>query len=207
MSEWMEGLKPGVQLLNLIFPDRTIRGPTPNVLKLWDEGGKNRRVVAIGSADAHCHQHKLLCFTVSIFPYRMLFRRIRTHFLTTEPLTGKLDADRDIVYETLREGRVFITNRRHGDARGFSFTARTDRQTVQMGDCTELSENPVFRISVPEPGEITLLCDGTTEQIRNMRTVEFSPVRGGSYRVEVRKKGKPWIFSNAIRILDRNGPL
>ena len=211
MSEWMEALRPGRQLINLVFPDRTIKGPTPKVLDLWDEAGRTRRVVAIGSADAHRYRHRMLWFDVSIFPYRMLFRRIRTHFLFPSPLTGDFGTDKQMVYDTLREGRVFVTNFKNGDARGFSFSAVTGAGTVWMGGEAAMSNDLRLNVEIPVPACVKILRNGVpvlTEKLTEKRgSIEFTPISPGTYRVEVTRKEKPWIFSNTIRVVssDREG--
>jgi hypothetical protein len=202
MSEWMEALRPGRRLLNLFFPDRTIHGPTEKLLAFWDRCSMQRKVVAIGSVDAHAHAHRLLWFTVSIFPYRFLFRRIRTHLLTRTSLKGTLEFDRSVVLEALREGRAFVSNMREGDARGFSFTAKGAGETAWMGDAVPLSRDLVLEVSSPLRGSIALICDGRSVTASAGTHLTCVPRSTGSYRVEVRRKGKPWIFSNAIRVTD-----
>lgn len=201
MSEWMEALRPGRRFLNLLFPDRCIRGPTEKVLRFWDERCRKRKIVAIGSADAHCYQHRLLGFTVSIFPYERLFRRIRTHFLLPDQLTGNFEVDRDMVLGTLREGRLFVSNLREGEASCFSFTARSLKGTTWMGGEVAISDKPVLRIWAPLEGHITLLRDGATCVVEKGHKVEYAADEAGSYRVEVTRHGRSWIYSNAIRVV------
>jgi hypothetical protein len=200
MSEWMEGLRPGKRLLTLAFPDLSILGPTDRVLEYWDRMAAGRPAVAIGSADAHCHQHKILGFTVSIFPYRKLFRRIRTHLLTEEPLSGDLARDRRSVFEALRHAHAFISNRKHGDARGFTFTARGRRGTSGMGGDMRLSDDPVLDVGLPRRGSLELIGNGRVLARSGKRRFSFRPREPGVYRIEVRRRGKPWIYSNHIRI-------
>ncbi len=200
MSEWMEGLEPGKRLLTLIFPDLSIHGPTDRMLAYWDEMAARRRTVAIGSADAHCHQYRILGFYVSIFPYEKLFRRIRTHLLTEEPLSGDPEADRRTIFDALRNARAFISNRKYGDARGFTFTARGKNGVTGMGDETNLAEGPVLEVRVPRRGHLKLLRNGRVVAATRKRRLTFHPQEPGAYRVEVRRRRKPWIYSNHIRI-------
>ncbi len=201
MSEWMEMLRPGKQFFYLLFPDRAIFGPTEKVLEFWDRAARDRNVVAVGSADAHCHQHPLLWFTVPIFPYRKLFRRIRTHLLTRTGLTRDPAIDRKLVFEALRAGSVYISNYRYGDASGFSFCAGDGETQVGMGEEIPLSPDVTLTARLPLKAKMILICDGETVMVKRGRTLEFVPTRTGCYRVEAGRRGKPWIYSNMIRVV------
>jgi hypothetical protein len=201
MSEWMEGLRPGRRLYSLVFPDTSIHGPTPRSLRFWDDIAARRRILAIGSADAHCHRRKVLGVMVSIFPYERLFRRIRTHVLTAAPLGGSLADDRKAVFGALRDARVFISNMKYGDARGFTFTATGAGGTTWVGGDTELSGGLTLTVRTPLEGEITLLRNGVPVGAARGKSLEHRPREAGAYRVEVRRCRKPWIYSNHIRLM------
>jgi hypothetical protein len=200
MSEWMEGLRPGKRLYSLFFPDTSIKGPTGKTLRFWDEVAAKRRILAVGSVDAHCHQRRVLGFKVSIFPYAWLFRRIRTHLLMPTPLTGSLPEDRSTIFDTLRNARAFVSNMKYGDARGFTFIAAEPSGTVWPGGEAKLAAGLILRVSSPLRGSITLLRNGCTVAVAEGKDLEFTPREEGAYRVEVRRRRKPWIYSNHIRL-------
>lgn len=200
MSEWMEGLRPGKRLFSLFFPDTSIKGPTERTLRFWDSVAAARRIVAVGSADAHCHRRRVFGIKVSIFPYAWLFRRIRTHLFTEVPLVGSLPEDRRHVFDALRQARAFVSNMKYGDARGFSFVATGAGGTVRMGGETAFAPDLAMLVSAPLSGEIALFCNGAKVAGVEGSHLEFSPRLPGAYRVLVRRKGRPWIFSNHIRL-------
>ena len=91
MSEWMENLTEQNKYQNFVHPLKSITKPPEETLKLWDKLNLNRRVAGIGGVDAHAHKYNVLgFFEVEIFPYKVLFKSIRTHVLTqNEILPGK----------------------------------------------------------------------------------------------------------------------
>ena len=67
-----------------------------------------------------------------------------------------------------------------------------------MGD-TVKSEDVQFVVQLPESGKISLLKDGEVGTTAEGIELSYNTRASGAYRVEVKKKKKPWIFSNHIR--------
>ncbi|MEJ5306671.1 MAG: histidinol-phosphatase, partial [Ignavibacteria bacterium] len=97
MSEWVENLTEENKYRSFLHPLRTINAPPKETLKVWDELNIKRRVVGIGGIDAHAHKYNLVGFLeVEIFPYKVLFKSIRTHILLEKELKkGKSQKDID----------------------------------------------------------------------------------------------------------------
>ena len=129
MSEWMENLTEENKYQAFMHPLRSIESPPPETLKVWDELNLKRKVVGIGGIDAHAHKYNLLgFFEVEIFPYKVLFKSIRTHILINDELKNgneNLPPERakKLIYAALRDGRCFIANDYHGDSKGFRYFA------------------------------------------------------------------------------------
>ena len=99
MSVWMEKLGKYNGLFNFLFSDIIVDKAPKQSLEQLDRLNKTRLVPAIGGIDAHEKHYKLgKSFTILIFPYKKLFRRIRTHILITEELTKVLEKDKENVY-------------------------------------------------------------------------------------------------------------
>jgi hypothetical protein len=87
MSEWMENLTEQNKYQSFLHPLKSINSPQKETLELWDNLNLKRKVVGIGGVDAHAHKYNLLGFLeVEIFPYKVLFKSIRTHIITEEEL-------------------------------------------------------------------------------------------------------------------------
>jgi hypothetical protein len=207
MSEWMENLTDQNKYQSFLHPLRSIIAPPQETLKLWDELNIKRKVVGIGGVDAHAHKYNLLGFLeVEIFPYKVLFKSIRTHILSdTELFKGKsekaVEASKKIVYDSLREGRCFFANDYHHESKGFRFFARAGGKIYQMGDSVPASKKIILKVFLPvSNAEIRLIHNGKKVESVESNEGNFMVNKKGVYRVEVYFNNKAWIFSNHIRI-------
>jgi len=207
MSEWMENLTEQNKYQSFLHPLKSISHPPVETLRVWDELSIERKVVGIGGIDAHAHKVNLLgFFEVEVFPYKVLFKSIRTHILTEQKIEisrdpSSVEKAKRIVIESLREGNCFVSNYYHGDATGFRFFAEFGDKKIQMGE-EILCEDPVT-LNVYLPGrfaEIRLIHNGRpVEALQNIEA-KFIVSEKGVYRIEVFLDSHAWIFSNHIRI-------
>lgn len=207
MSEWMENLTEKNKYQSFLHPLKTIVAPQKKTLKLWDELNLKRKVVGIGGVDAHAHKYNLLGFLeVEIFPYKVLFKSIRTHILTDEEIKkGKsfdaVEKAKKIIYSALEKGSCFVANDYHGDSSGFKFFADADNRIYQMGDKISKSKNIKLHAEIPNHNsEIKLIKNGRTVESVKGATLVHKVNGRGVYRVEAYLNGKAWIFSNHIRV-------
>ncbi|MCP5064899.1 MAG: CehA/McbA family metallohydrolase [Ignavibacteriae bacterium] len=205
MSEWMEGLTEQNKYNHFVHPLRSIVTPPKESLAKWDELNKERKVVGIGGIDAHAHKVNVMGFVeVEVFPYKVLFKSIRTHVLVDEPFdknSNNIDEAKNQIYSSLENGRCFISNYYRGDAKGFKCFATDGTSEFQMGDTIKASESLKLNITLPNgKAEIRLIYNGAQIESAQNSHVEFSIREKGQYRVEVYKNGNAWIFSNHIRI-------
>ena len=205
MSEWMEGLTEQNKYNHFVHPLRSIEAPPIKTLAKWDELNKNRKVVGIGGIDAHAHKINVLGFVeVEIFPYKVLFKAIRTHIITNKRLrtkNAKIDDSKKIIYESLEYGRCFVSNFYHGNAKGFKFVAKSGNKIYQMGDTLKKSGKISLKVTLPNKiAEIKLIHNGKLISTLKSNEGEFIVDQNGVYRVEIYLDGKAWIFSNHIRI-------
>jgi hypothetical protein len=207
MSEWMENLTEQNKYQSFIHPLKTISAPNPETVEVWDKLNLKRKVVGIGGIDAHAHKVNLLgFFEVEVFPYKVLFKSIRTHILMSEKIEisqnpQKIGIAKKIIYDSLAEGRCFVSNYYHGDATGFRFFAEAGNKIYQMGEKVEFSKKLKLRVLLPgNSGLIKLIRNGKIADSVENFDAEFIIKQKGVYRVEVYLENKAWIFSNHIRI-------
>ncbi len=207
MSEWMENLTEQNKYQSFIHPLKTIEAPPAETLKLWDHLNLGRKVVGIGGIDAHAHKYNLLGFLeVEIFPYKVLFKSIRTHILLNEKIEkGKgnnyLKKAKELIYNALKEGRCFVANDYHGNSNGFEFIAESGSNIYQMGDEIKRNNHIKLKVFSPQKGEIRLIRSGKKIETVENDKAEFNITRKGTYRVEVFLNDKAWIFSNHIKVI------
>lgn len=207
MSEWMENLTEQNKYQSFLHPLRSIVAPTEETLKLWDELNLKRRVVGIGGVDAHAHKQNLFgFFEVEIFPYKVLFKSIRTHILLFEELKignkpSQIDKSKQAIYKALEMGRCFFANDYQADSKGFMFTAHRENNVYHMGDSIDLEDGISLKISHPaNDAEIRLFKNGEVIAKSEANELDFKVVEKGVYRVEVYYRDNAWIYSNPVRI-------
>jgi hypothetical protein len=200
------------------FPDRFITAPFPETLAQWDKLTQTgQKVVAIGGSDAHGNTYSLGPLSRTIFPYEDLFRAVRTHLLTEEPLSKEVETAKQQVLNTLRQGHCFVAYDHIGDTTGFRFTAaRPDNQIIftstsigrEVGQGDEISLGDLkmveLTITVPSRAEIRLLKDGVVMAKKRGKSLNFLASRPGVYRVECyrvyKTRWRGWIYSNPIYV-------
>ncbi|MBN1434848.1 PHP domain-containing protein [Candidatus Fermentibacterales bacterium] len=129
MSQWKDGLSPLRLVRSLRSPDRSVVAPDGETVGFW----RRCRCAGIGGVDAHCFRPG---FGLRVFPYPMLFDRIRTHVLLDPSIRGLQGrkAEQALLEAMLGpEGLTFVSNRLAGDARGFRAFRRSDG-----GECGSL---------------------------------------------------------------------
>ncbi len=189
-------------------PELGITTPLPQVLKRWDELlALGQRVVVIGGADAHGHEYRASGLRRVLFPYEFLFRQINTHVLVDSAPTGEVAPDRRLLLAALAAGHCFVAYDGAAPARGFRFTANTDRGTALMGDEITNKQGLTLQAAAPSVGSLRLLRDGAEighwdNQTHCAYTVPMGET--GVYRVEVyvnfKGRLRGWIYSNAIYV-------
>jgi len=207
MSVWMENLTEQNKYQSFVHPLRSIEHPPEETLQVWDKLNLKRKVTAIGGIDAHAHRVNLLgFFEVEVFPYKVLFKSIRTYVLLNERIEPTDDPHKrkyfeKLILEALRDGRSYVANYYHGDATGFRFFAESEGVTYTMGDTVPYEHKVHLRVLIPtHHSELRLIHNGSVIDETIGSDVGFVVRKKGVYRVEVYHQGKSWIYSNHIRV-------
>lgn len=205
MSEWMEQLTPWNKLAMALSPRKSMVGPTAEARQIWDRLNLKRRCVGVAGVDAHAFPVKVWPLTVTIFPYKVHFRALRTHIILDEPLSPVIEIARRQLYGALAGCRVFCSNLRWGDANKFIFRATMGSKTAVGGDT--LADHVGARLEVELPSSATIKLIGNGQELVCATTthLEFVVSQPGLYRVEAWKGKRGWIFSNHIRIGEFGG--
>ncbi|HUV31490.1 MAG TPA: histidinol-phosphatase [Acidobacteriota bacterium] len=200
MSEWMEKLRPWNKLAMAFSPRKSMVGPTAKVLKIWDDVSRAGKLVGVVGVDAHAFPVKVGPLTVTIFPYKVHFRCLRTHIILPEPMSRDFVTARRQLYDALRNCRVFCSNMRWGVADDFRFSARNDKEYAICGGRLTSADNTRLTVRLPSVATVKLVANGETVLQTVSDTVEYAVKMPGIYRVEAWKGKRSWILSNHIRV-------
>jgi len=208
LSDWGDEYDPKRGLYNYIFRNHMLKGPTPKVLDWWDKlnSGNPKIFPAIGSLDAHALKYCYLkTFFIKIFPYEDCFKTITNYIYLEEKLSTSFNDAKKQIYNAIKSGNNLIINRvwsKKSDE--ISFYIKNEEKKAFSGDKITLNKENILTVKLPKIGNIKILHNG--KAVRNVNTYEFqmSDLKTGKYRLEVRYKGRPWIFSNPIIIEENN---
>ena len=197
------------------------RRPTEN-LKRWDEqiSRKSERLVATAGNDSHANVGVRLSdatgktlLGIKLDPYERSFRLVRLHVLAQDfsQLNGQFafpSLDDKGLLDAIAAGHCFIGFDLFGETTGFRFTAHDQDENRMMGDEIKLENEVRLNVSLPVPGRIVLLKDGTViRDDTGISAKDYTVTEKGSYRVEVylpqlpKPAGdQPWIISNPIYV-------
>lgn len=206
MSEWKEGITNDNILQRFIHPLKSIVAPSAKTLLRWDILSQSRRITGIGGVDAHAFKQNLLGLVdVEVFPYKVLFKSIRTHILLEEKIdlnkTPDINKYVKSILSALKKCRCFISNKYNGDAKGFRFFVEQGKNVFGQGESLKLNNgNIIARVLTPKTSTIKLIHNGLKVEEYTGMEVQWDIKEKGIYRAECWIKNRGWIFSNHIRI-------
>ena len=206
MSEWMEQMNEQNRYDLFLHPLKSIKAPNHETLEIWDEINLRRKAPALGGVDAHAHKLNVLgFFEVEVFPYKVLFKSIRTHILlshTFQNIYSEHGAEgvSAEIRTALKEGRSFVSNFSVADAKGFKFVLKNDGKEYLTGENIPHFDNAVIYVRIPVKGaELRLIKNGVSAGEYSGEEIRIGISEPGIYRAEVYLNNRAWIFSNHLR--------
>ncbi|MBT3270217.1 PHP domain-containing protein [Candidatus Poribacteria bacterium] len=201
MHDWVRNVRWKNVAAAIAAPDKVIQGPHHRAVRMWDELGKKRPVVALGTLDIHAKKIPGIGLP-QILPYAFTFKTVRTHVLLDAPLDpNDSKAAAAQVYAAIRAGHCYMAHDGFGDSTGFYFDAQhRGRIVALMGDELPFAAGMRLHASVPEQAYICLVRDGHVIEEFEGKRLSYAITQPGVYRIEVRRRFKPWIYSNPIYV-------
>jgi hypothetical protein len=193
-------------LFYIFFPAFLAKEPHRKTLALWDSLlSKNKKIVAIGGADAHMLETRIGPLKKYLYPYTYHFRTINTHLLVEKKLSGTAEKDIAMILVALKEGHAFVANDSIHSARGFRFNAAAKDHFYNIGDEFSFQDGIILNAILPAEAECILIKDGKSVfHEQKCRDFSYSIDSPGCYRLECYKnylfEKRGWIFSNPIYI-------
>lgn len=200
MSQWSDGLTKRNRYLRYLCPILAVHGPSEDTLAWWDELlASGEQVAAIAGLDAHATRYDLWGrFPVEVYPYKRQFGTLINYVLLRRPLSQEWDEAVQQIGGALAQGHSFLAYHVWGEARGFRFLAERDNEEWISGEQVPPGREVTLSVHSPHWGQIRLVHNGHVilrAWGRRLRTTVKEP---GAYRVEIRRFGRPWLYSNPI---------
>ena len=203
-SRWKERIKSVFHgLFFLAFKSQALKGPSRETISFWDRLNRHRRVVAIGTSDAHGGEFRLGPFKFIPLAYNFLLNTINIHLFLSRKIYKDFQAAKSDIYDSLKEGRLFIAHDNIHPSKGFRFYFLSDDGSdLIMGEEDKFQPGNLI-VELPESGETRLYRDGAIVGKWRSPEVVHRVKEKGTYRVEVYYHipvfgWRPWIFTNPI---------
>ncbi|NOK62779.1 MAG: PHP domain-containing protein [Chloroflexi bacterium AL-W] len=203
MSDWGEHLTQRNKEFIYFFPRQGLNGPTPETLAWWDRlNVAGRRTFGVGGVDAHAFKQRAPWGEIEVFGYKWIFETLTNYLLLPEPLALDPDTARHQVFGALAAGRSYFVNRMDGDCPSLTFAATSDDSTWHIGDSVSLQNGPLTLIAdVDLDAEVQIIRNGRVFA-KGLREVRQTITRSGVYRLEGYRKGRPWLYTNPIYVVE-----
>lgn len=203
-SRWKERVKTIFHgMFFLAFKSQALKGPSRETISFWDGLTQHRKVVAIGTSDAHGDEFRFGPVKLIPLTYDFLFKAINVHILISRKIYKDFNAAKTDIYDALKKGRLFIANDNLHPSKGFRFYfLSNDGSDLVMGEEDSFHPGAII-VELPEAGETRLFRDGKKIEKWRGTEVVYHVREKGVYRVEVYHHlpvfgWRPWIFSNPI---------
>ena len=161
--------------------------------------GGDRLTVGVSGADVHAFKIRALGRTITIFPYAQVFRTFANYLRLPGPLPSDIESARAVILSAIADGRLYFANRRLGDALGLELTAAgPDGREAGPGEWLPWSGGAELRVRSPRRATLRLLRDGAEIARGSGRSLRVEAPGPGSYRLEARRFGEPWAYTNPV---------
>lgn len=183
----------------ILFPDEFYRSMikvSPEATEKWDALLMKRKIVGIGSTDAH-ESHGLPGFEVD--SYNVMLKSVNCHVFA-ETLA------KENILKAFRQGALYFSFDIFADPRGFDFYLKRGDKKFLMGDSVAREPGDKLVIAVNRQAYIRLFRDGKLIQEDVADKAEAPVLEKGVYRAEVYLNHRPWIFSNPIYVEESAQP-
>jgi hypothetical protein len=202
MSEWTEGLTPANRFLRIWSPRKALRGPSDRLLYLWDVLNTRRRVAGVAGVDAHAYPYRVGPLTIKVFPYKVQFRTLLTHFVLDRAPPEDTALFERALLEALRQCRIYFTSERWGATRGFALTVESGGSQGTIGAEIRHEAGARLHAEWPLPARYRVYRNGFCVFRGRGRSLALPLEAPGSYRLALFRRGRGWLYTNHVRLVD-----
>lgn len=192
---------------------RLFTEPTDEIA-LLDKLSTQRKVAVYAGTEASARAIPLANYFIRFPSYKRSFEFMSNHVLLKSELTGSFNNDRVKIFNSLKNGNLYVALDMLGDPKGFVATLEDDGKSYLMGSEAKFSKNMKLKVSLPAKPkdffEIVIFKNGEAVAKRNEPEIDFEVKEPGTYRVQVRvspmlplpdaRKWITWIYTNPFYI-------
>jgi hypothetical protein len=183
-------------------------------LALLDKVTQTRRLSGFAGAEASARALPFANYLIKFPSYQRLFETASNHVLLKSELTGNFAADKQKIFQALKNGQFYIAFDIVGDPKGFNATIEDKNKSYLMGSQVKFNKSLSLSVKLPaipkEFFEIVIYRNGTRIKAFNTHEVTTPIESPGIYRVQVRvsplwplpdaRKWVTWIYTNPFYV-------
>jgi hypothetical protein len=203
MSDWGEHLTNRNKELLFFFPRCGLSGPTAETMDWWDRlNMAGKRTFGVGGVDVHAFKRRVPWGEVEVFPYQWCFETLTNYLWLGQPLSSDAPQATQQIYQALAAGQGYFLNRLDGHCTDLPFSATRATEQFLPGMSPNLSAGPLtLHASVAIDAELQIIQNGRV-LIRGLRQLHTTIDTPGIYRLEGYRRGRPWLYSNPIYVVE-----
>jgi hypothetical protein len=203
LSDWGEHLTQRNKEVHFFLPHLGMRGPTRETLAWWDRlNVTGKRTFGVGGVDAHAFRKRAPWGEVEIFSYKWSFGTLTNYLLLEAPLAPDARTAIGQVYAALGDGRSYFVNRYDGACPALVFDAEQQGRQRAIGSSPSLRDGPLALIAdAGRAAGLRLIHNGRAVAAAR-RSLRYEAGEPGVYRLEGYRKGRPWLFTNPIYVME-----
>jgi len=203
LSDWGEHLTQRNKELHFFLPRLGMRGPTRETLAWWDRLNiAGKRTFGVGGVDAHAFKKHAPWGQVEIFSYKWTFGTLTNYLLLDTPLAADAATAIRQVYAALGDGRSYFVNRYDGECPSLTFHTERNGERCTIGSSPRLRDGPLALVAdAGRAADLRLVHNGRMAATAR-RSLRYDVREPGVYRLEGRRNGRAWLFTNPIYIME-----
>ena len=191
-----------------IFPQyfnrhKIVTGPTKDILAWWDRlnNSKDNVFPAVAGCDAHAFVYGKFGFNLKISDYYDFFSAVNNMLLLDEPLSKTYEIAREQILTAIKNGNNVILNRKISTNTDIEFSLVNKDVKAFSGEVKQIGNYSYINVKLPKKATIRLIHNGLLIYEVESKVLKYDKLAIGKYRLEVYYKGRPWIFTNPIKLI------
>lgn len=190
-------------LLQYLNRHKIVTGPTKDILAWWDRlnNSKDNVFPAVAGCDAHAFSYGKYGINVKVSDYYDFFSAVNNMLILDEPLSKTYGIAKEQILNAIKAGNNVIVNRKITKNTDIEFSIVNKDEKAFSGESKQYGKYAYVNVKLPKKATIRLIHNGLLIYEAESKVLKYDKLDIGKYRVEVYYKGRPWIFTNPIKLV------